>query len=96
MSCRYQWADFKNRYSEGVMAVLFEGYDFTFNPKNFINTSVFKSSCFNAEYDKYSGEDLLTVKIPNDDGTPSNVLMTLSDLHVTKQEQRRYRCSRSC
>ena len=46
---------------------------------------------FYDKYDKYTGEDLLSVKIPNDDGTPSDVSLSVCDLNVTRQETRTVR-----
>lgn len=83
---KYRWGDFKKQYAKGVMDVLFEGYKYSFKPEGYINQNVFKSSCFYSQFDNYSGEDLLSVNIPNDDGTPSDVKFSICDLRVTKQE----------
>lgn len=95
VTCKYQWTDFKNRYSKGVMDVLFEGYEFSYNPQDYIKATEFKNSCFNTDYDNYFGEDLLKVVIPNDDGTPSHVVMKICDLKLTKNEERQYRVKSS-
>ena len=39
-------------------------------------------------YDKYTGEDLLVVDIPKNDGTPSGVKLSVCDLNVTKEKTR--------
>lgn len=88
INLKYKWGDFKKTYSKGVLDVLFEGFNYQFDSNKCIGQSVFKSSCFAAEYDSYRGEDLLKVDIPNDDGTTSGVNLSLCDLYVTKQETR--------
>lgn len=86
VNLRYQWGDLKNKYSKPVLDILFNDYKYSFQPASYINQQVFKSSCFNKDFDHYSGEDLLNVNIPNDDGTPSNVKFSVCDLRVTKEE----------
>ena len=90
LNLKYNWGDFKKKYHKPVMDILFEGYEYYFQQEKYINENVFKSSCFNANYDRYSGEDFLCVKIPNDDGSASDVLLSLCDLRVTKQETVEY------
>ena len=40
-------------------------------------------------YDRYTGEDLLIIDIPKNDGTPSGVKLSVCDLNVTKEKTRR-------
>lgn len=81
----YKWGNLKNQYSKEVLDLLFDGYKYEFKPKSRIGEQVFKNSGFSTNYDDYNGEDHLKVQIPNDDGTPSNVCLSLCDLRVTKK-----------
>ena len=56
--------------------------------KNCISSDVYEKSPFAEQYDEYSGEDLLSINIPNDNNTPSNTWFHISDLSITKQEER--------
>lgn len=85
---RYSWKDFKAKYSNQALDCLFKGYKFSHELNKCISPTIFKSSGFGGDYDSYSGEDLLSVDIPNDDGTPSGVNLNICDLHVTKEEKR--------
>lgn len=78
---------YKNNYKEKVINCLLSGYDYTFNPFGQISSSIFDSSQFARFYDRYSGSDQLSINIPNDDGSKSNIDLTLCDLKVTKIEK---------
>ncbi len=85
---RYKWKDFKNKYSKQVFDCLLKGYEYKYDMNRCIAQNIFNASGFAGSYDSYSGEDLLSVEIPNDDGTPSGISLSVCDLHVTKQETR--------
>lgn len=85
---RYKWSDFKGKYSKQALQFLLKGYDFSFEPTSCIGPAIFRASGFASNYDDYRGEDLLSISIPNDDGTPSNTTLNICDLYVTREETR--------
>lgn len=85
---RYKWKNFKKKYSKAVFDCLLKGYKYEYRPDHCISQMIFDASGFGGSYDSYSGEDLLSVEIPNDDGSPSGVSLNICDLRVTRQETR--------
>ena len=85
---KYKWKDFKKKYSKQVFDCLLKGYKYEYDMNRCISSHIFNASGFGGDFDSYSGEDLLSVDIPNDDGTPSGIKFNVCDLHVTKQETR--------
>jgi hypothetical protein len=83
-----KWAKFKKKYSKEVIHSVLKDYDYTYNQTSQIDSYIFRESPFNRSYDDYHGEDLLTINIPKDDGTPSGVKLQISDLKLTKEEER--------
>ena len=83
---KYKWSDFKRQYSKQVFDLLLKGYKYEYNPDHCINRSIFDASGFGGSYDSYSGEDLLSINIPNDDGSPSEIKLNICDLYVTRTE----------
>lgn len=77
----------KLKYSPEVINILLKDYQHSFSTNKYISQSIFKSSPFNSYYEDYTGEDLLSINIPNDDGTPSNVVLNASDLDVSYTEE---------
>jgi len=86
-SCKTHWKNLKSKYASKIFEFLFKGYKYEYDASNHISQSDFKLSIYNADYTNYTGEDLLKVYIPNDDGTPSNVCFNISDLYITKEEE---------
>jgi hypothetical protein len=84
-----KWEDLKIKYGKEIISILLDGIEYSYNPKGFIDRNIFNESrfCIN-NYDKYTGEDLLIVDIPKNDGTPSGVKFNICDLNVTKEETR--------
>jgi hypothetical protein len=85
---KFSWRNFKKQYSHIVFDCLMESYKYDFRPDYCIGEVAFKASGFGGEYDSYSGEDLLEVNIPNDDGSPSKTVLRVCDLYVTRTETR--------
>lgn len=80
----FDWWAFKTKYSSKALDIMFEGYKYKYCPNAMLNEWVFRRSIFyRHSYDDYRGEDYISVNIPNDDGTPSSVVLCLSDLNVT-------------
>ena len=77
----------KLKHSPEVINILLKDYQHSFSPNEYISQSVFKSSPFNSYYEDYTGEDLLSIHIPNDDGTPSKVVLHASDIEATYTEE---------
>lgn len=84
---KYKWGKFKKKYSKQVFDCLLKGYEYEYKPDYCIGEPIYRASGFGStDYDSYSGEDLLSVHIPNDDGTPSSVTLNICDLHITRTE----------
>lgn len=77
----------KSKYISSLFDFLLKGYKYIYDSTSFIDKSVFKASGFAKDYTNYTGEDLLCINIPNDDGTPSSVDFRVSDLHITYEEK---------
>lgn len=84
----FKWNNFKNKYGKHVLNILFENYQYDYKSNYAINKSIFKASKFAGSFDNYSGEDLIKIKIKNDDDTPSNVEFAICDLDVTETRTR--------
>ena len=66
---------------------LLDDVNHTYEANRYIDKSLFETSnLYNSSYDSYSGEDLIQVDIPNDDGTKSGVNLNLSDLTITETQ----------
>ena len=89
---RYKWNDFKKKYANRAFDCLLKGYNHSFSPDHCIGRAIFNASGFaSTNYDNYSGEDLLGISIPNDDGSPSGVELNICDLYITRKEERTVR-----
>ena len=84
----FNWSSFKEKNMPKVLGFLLKGQEYDYSMKNYISAEMFEKSPFADNYDKYEGEDLLSINIPNDDNTPSNTWFNISDLNVTRQEER--------
>lgn len=85
---QFKWKDFKNKYGKLALNYLFDDYQFEYKPNYVINKSIFKASKFAGSFDNYTGEDLIKIKIKNDDGSPSNTELSICDLDVTETRTR--------
>ena len=84
---KYKWGEFKKKYSKQVLDCLLKDHKYQYKPDHCIGQLIFNASGFGSrDYDSYSGEDLLTVHIPNDDGSPSSVTLSICDLYITRTE----------
>ena len=87
LTMKYNTNEFKGKYSHKVLDCLLKGYSYTYNQHAYIDSSIYKSSGFGStNYDSYTGEDFFKIDIPKDDGSPSGTYLSLSDLHITRQE----------
>lgn len=84
----FEWTNFKQKYGAKVLKCLLGDYEYDFKQDYCIAKKIFIASNFAGKFDNYRGEDLLTVKIKNDDGTPSNAEFLICDLNVTETRQR--------
>lgn len=84
----YKWSNLKNKHSNELFKLLLDDYEYDYRPKAYLKQSIFRASGFGGSYDSYSGEDLMQVRIKNDDGTPSNTIFSICDLDVTEERER--------
>lgn len=75
---------YKEKYIYDILSFLLEGYKYEYDPKKLIPSYEFRESPFYSFYDNYEGEDLITINIPNDDGSPSDTTLSICDLDVTE------------
>lgn len=73
---------YKNKYSDKVIALLFNDHKYSFSSIGYIRRSIFLQSEFVDVFSKCWGKNLLTVNIPNDDNSESNNNLVLCDLDV--------------
>ena len=79
--------NYKEKYVYKLLELLIDGYKYEYSHSGYIEPEVYKRSPYSAYYERYHGEDLVKINIPNDDGSPSDVVMYLSDLDLTKTEE---------
>lgn len=79
----YNYNKLKDKNINKILEHLLSGYKYSYDKKGYISKDIFNKSSFKTPQDSYTGEDLLEINIPNDDNTPSDVVMRLSDLLVT-------------
>lgn len=82
----FKWDNFKAKHFRALMDYLLRDYSYTYNPKAYMHEDIFRKSCFYNKYDDYTGEDLFTISIKNDDGSNSKTQFMISDLDVTIEE----------
>lgn len=78
---------YMDTYRDKIIDYLLKGHNYYFNADSFIKEEIFEKSQFEGYYERYTGEDLLVINIPNDDGSESSVNLNLCDLDVTKTEE---------
>lgn len=84
----FNWSNYKEQNMPKILEFLLKGYKYDYAMDKYIPEEVFEKSPFADKFDEYKGEDLLSVNIPNDDSTQSNTWFHISDLRITKQEER--------
>ena len=85
----FNWGYFKESNMPKILEFILKGYKYNYTLNKYIPEDIFSNSPFFTEkYDEYGGEDLLSINVPNDDFTPSHTWFHISDLSVTKQEER--------
>lgn len=84
----FNWSKYKEQIMPKILNFLLKDYKYEYSMDKYIPEDVFEKSPFADKYDEYCGEDLLSINVPNDDDTPSNTWFHISDLSVTKQEER--------
>ncbi len=83
----YKWKQFKETYCQQLVEKIFEEYNCQFNANDYIYASVYNESNFgSSDYNRYGGEDLLTIDIPNSEGKPSDTKFRMSDISAIKKE----------
>ena len=75
---------FDNEYRNKILEKLFEGYSYTYERNGVIDSQIFARSGFSELGTDYRGQDLLSVAIPNKDGTPSATRFNICDLEITE------------
>lgn len=80
---------YEDTYARKVIDYLFQGNKYELDRKKYIDESIFEQSQFGGHFDDYIGEDLLSINIPNDDGSESDTDLILCDLDVEKEEKDR-------
>jgi hypothetical protein len=73
----------KYKIASQIIDILLKGYKYTYSPRSYIEESIYMNSPLWKLYKNYKGEDLLTIDIPNDDGTPSGVYLRVCDLDTS-------------
>ena len=71
---------------QDVLKILLEGYKYKYSNLDSIGEMAYRRNPFRKDFDNVKGEDYLKVYIPNDDGSPSYVSLTISDVSVTKDK----------
>ena len=84
----FKWKEFKEKNMPKILDFILKDMKYDYSMDHYIPEEAFKSSPFYDDYDEYSGEDLLSVNVPNDDGSDSNTWFHISDLKITKEETR--------
>ena len=79
-----QQQQFLKRYNDVIVKCLLQDYDYYYSHTEYIDEAVFRHSPFNRyDYNTYEGEDLLAIKIPDDNGEMTDTILQCSDLTVS-------------
>ena len=84
---KVEWNNLKSRYIHQIFKFTLEGFKYEYEPNHYIDETIFRKTEYDCRYDEYSGEDLLKINIPNDDGSSSNVVLQISDLLIKRIEK---------
>lgn len=83
----YNWAGLKENNAQKIMDFLLKDYKFQFSQHSEIRPHIYVASQLGPnDFNKYHGEDLLCIDIPNDDGSPSGITLNICDLLVQREE----------
>ena len=75
----------ENNYKEQIINFLLKDKNFSYNKTYFINYETFRNAQIcNSLIDEYSWEDFLSINIPKDDGTKSNINFYISDIKAVR------------
>ncbi|MBE5735534.1 MAG: DUF3137 domain-containing protein [Clostridiales bacterium] len=77
----------QTKYKAKVIDTIMQGEKYTYNRTGVISSEVYYRAGLNCHYDKYTGEDLLSIDIPKDDGSASGVNLTISDVKTISIEE---------
>lgn len=84
---RYRWNDFKGQYGKEVIAALLKGFTHKYTHDHWIGSWILDACGFvDSSYDDCGGEDMLTINIPNDDGSPSDTTFNICDAWATRTD----------
>lgn len=75
---------FDGKYRNQFIAKLLEGYEYTYERDAFISPQIYTRSHFSSTGDDYTGQDLLTITIPNKNGEKTNTKISFCDLHIVE------------
>ncbi len=75
------------KYKSKVVDMILQGDKYTYDRMGVINSKVYYHAGLNCNYDTYTGEDLFSIDIPKNDGTPSGVSLTIGDVKTTRIEE---------
>ena len=78
--------EFDNRYRNQFIAKLLEGYEYTYDRNSYITPEIYKRGHFTTTGDDYTGQDLLTITIPNKDGEKTKTKLNVCDLNIVEYE----------
>ena len=78
--------EFDDKYRNQFIAKLLEGYEYTYDRNSYISPEIYQKSHFTTLGDEYTGQDLLTITIPNKDGEKTSTKLSLCDLHIVEHE----------
>jgi hypothetical protein len=78
---------YEENYKAKAIAILLEEGKYSYNRTGYIDRNIFKESQIAGYFERYTGEDLLSINIPNDDGSLSQTYFTMCDVKATKTER---------
>lgn len=86
VSTKFHWKDFKTKYGKQVIEIVLKDQQFRYESRGGLPSYLLSASGFCGNFERCSGEDFFQLNIPKDDGTPSNVEFTISDMYATRTE----------
>ena len=81
--------EISKKYKGKLISYLLSDYKHEYDYKRYIDKEMFNRGKFiriKKNYDCYKGEDLISINIPNNDSTPSDCYLTLSDVYAHEIE----------
>lgn len=83
---RYSWQSLKDKNVQSILDYMLGTTKYSYHPNEFVSHDLYDTTSFKLDYDKYKGEDLMIINIPNDDNTPSDVNLKISDITLQQKE----------